>query len=401
MEFQKSKKINAFFYKIESLLNACFTRNHHFFLWRLPNKEETLCLINFDSKPPTYPKHLFTKKNPGFVFHNFKGSKKHFFQAHLLYNSNKNQLVFPTKESSKKNRLFYQNLLKKNPPNKRENSSYFKESTWYQFKKKDISKDFFIKKTALMIKKIKEKKLEKIVFSRQKTTKLNKQINLISMYKKLLDNNPDSFVFLCCSHLFGTWIGASPEILIELDKKILKTISLAGTQTFNKSKKMKDVLWSQKEIEEQALVTKYIIECFKSIRLREFDIEGPRSIQAGNLLHLKSFFTINLKKLKRPFLAESILKLIQPTSAVCGIPKKPSQKLINTYEPHDRSYYSGFLGPVNLNDQSHLFVNIRSLQAYPSFVVSYAGAGITRDSNPLKEWQETEWKINAILKTIL
>ena len=137
--------------------------------------------------------------------------------------------------------------------------------------------------------------------------------------------HPNTFVSLLSSPLLGTWIGASPEPLLCLDrKKILRSVALAGTKQLKQHQNVSQVLWSHKEIEEQALVTKYIIECCKSIRLREFDLDGPRTVQIGELFHLQSSFTIHTKSLKRPFLADTILKLLHPTSAVCGIPKNKS-----------------------------------------------------------------------------
>jgi isochorismate synthase len=199
----------------------------------------------------------------------------------------------------------------------------------------------------------------------------------------------------------GTWIGASPEVIVGLeDNTIFKTVALAGTKTFQDGINLKTVAWTQKEIEEQALVERYIISCFKKIRLREYDEQGPKTVVAGNLLHLKSEFTVDMKATNFPQLGSVMLQLLHPTSAVCGMPLEPALKFLKEHEGYDRQYYAGYLGPVNFNNQTNLFVNLRCMQLQDQQALLYAGAGITIDSDPEEEWNETELKLNTLLKVI-
>ena len=156
-------------------------------------------------------------------------------------------------------------------------------------------------------------------------------------------------------------------------------------------------MWSQKEIEEQALVSRYIVNCFKKIRVREYIENGPKTIQAGNLLHLKTEFTCDKNAINFPELGSVMLSLLHPTSAVCGMPKEAAVAQINKLEKHDRAFYSGFLGPVNYNDTTALFVNLRTMKIDQQHITLYAGCGITADSDPEKEWLETEMKIKTVL----
>jgi isochorismate synthase len=125
----------------------------------------------------------------------------------------------------------------------------------------------------------------------------------------------------------GLWIGATPETLLSYDNQtsILKTVALAGTQKAKKTAP-KEAVWKQKEIEEQALVSRYIINCFKKIRLREFRERGPKTIQAGNLWHLFTEFIVNNTEAKVKNLADKMLLLLHPTSAVCGMPLQVAKK---------------------------------------------------------------------------
>src|SRR5690606_35800755 len=114
--------------------------------------------------------------------------------------------------------------------------------------------------------------------------------------------------------------------------------------------------WTQKEIEEQALVSRYIINNLKKIRLREFDELGPKTIVAGNVMHLKTEYTIDMKATNFPQLGTIMLQLLHPTSAVCGMPLEPSLEFLRKHEGYDREFYSGYLGPVHVNNAINLFV---------------------------------------------
>ena len=146
------------------------------------------------------------------------------------------------------------------------------------------------------------------------------------------------------------------------------------------------------------MVARYIVNCFKQLRLREYDERGPRVAAAGNLLHLRTDFAVQLNQVPFPNLGTDMLRLLHPTPAVAGMPKQPALEFLRRHEGYDRAYYAGFLGPVNLPEtgSSRLFVNLRCLQLRPNEAILYAGTGLTADSDPTREWQETELKLQTI-----
>ena len=148
------------------------------------------------------------------------------------------------------------------------------------------------------------------------------------------------------------------------------------------------------------MVSRYIINCFKKIRLREFEEHGPKTVVAGNLMHLKSDFAVDMKATNFPQLGSVMLRLLHPTSAVCGTPLETARKFLLEHEGYSREFYSGFLGPINMNEASHVFVNLRCMQLFADEAWLYAGAGVTADSIPEKEWEETEMKMNTLLDVI-
>jgi isochorismate synthase len=182
---------------------------------------------------------------------------------------------------------------------------------------------------------------------------------------------------------------------IDAEEKF-KTIALAGTLPYTEGMNLKSVAWTQKEIEEQALVCRYIINCFKKIRVREYAEHGPRTVVAGNLVHLRTDYEVDMKEVNFPQLGSVMLKLLHPTSAVCGMPLGPAMDFLQKNEGYDREFYSGYLGPVNFDGASKLFVNLRCLQIFEKTARIYAGAGVTADSDPARETEEVSLKIHSL-----
>ncbi|HTF80647.1 MAG TPA: chorismate-binding protein, partial [Cytophagales bacterium] len=187
--------------------------------------------------------------------------------------------------------------------------------------------------------------LKKVVVSRTLDIPVNKP-DLTAVFMDLCAST-HAFVSFASAPSLGIQIGASPEILVKTDGVYFKTVALAGTQKYVEGSDLYAASWTQKEIEEQALVSRYIIECFKKIRLREYEEIGPKTVRAGNILHLKTEFIVDMEALAFPQLPSVMLKLLHPTSAICGMPVAPAQEFIKANEKHDRAYFSGFLGAVN------------------------------------------------------
>ena len=252
--------------------------------------------------------------------------------------------------------------------------------------------------------------MRKVVLSRTKQVAFEDAPNVIALFDKLCQTYPTAFVSAVSIPERGQiWISATPERLVSMDADgIFRTASLAGTQSATHpdgtAKRPAQAMWSQKEIEEQALVSRYIIECFKKIRLREYIEEGPKTITAGNLMHLGTQFTVDTQAVRYPQLGTVMLRLLHPTSAVCGTPRDAAFAFINQHETHNRELYSGFLGPVNMQMEAGaataIFVHIRCMKLEGRIATLYAGAGLTEDSEPEREWQETEMKCETLLSVI-
>jgi isochorismate synthase len=242
---------------------------------------------------------------------------------------------------------------------------------------------------------------EKIVPSRTKNVDLPTDFNLLDSFQRLCDAYPHAMVSIVSGPRIGTWMGATPEMLVSVNKdQIFHTVAIAGTQAFHEGTDLRSISWTQKEIEEQVLVVRYIISCFKKIRLREYEERGPKTIVAGNVLHLKTEFEVDMVATNFPQLGTIMLQLLHPTSAVCGMPLEATLNFLKQHEGYDRQFYSGYLGPVNIFQESNLYVNLRCMQLFENQAILYAGAGVLSDSDPETEWHETEMKMNTLLRII-
>lgn len=206
----------------------------------------------------------------------------------------------------------------------------------------------------------------------------------------LRNHYPHALISYTSTPLHGTWIGATPEILISQHQRELETVSLAGTKTTAQKNE-----WTQKEKHEQELVTTYIQNILQTYPVQNIQIEGPEYFSVGQLIHLRTRFKISMQDIPNK---STILKLadeMHPTPAVGGYPKAESLKYIKQLEKHKRTYYAGYLGPIAEN-YAHLFVNLRCASLYKNEVVYYSGAGITEGSDPEAEWIETKHKATSV-----
>ncbi len=242
--------------------------------------------------------------------------------------------------------------------------------------------------------------LKKVVVSRTTSVPLPAGFDPMALFTTLCQRYPMAFVSLVAVPGVGTWIGASPEMLLATDHHGLNTVALAGTQVHPPGSPLETVRWSHKEIEEQALVSDYIRAFFRGVGVTPVHEAGPRTIAAGNVVHLRTDFRVELPRPAWLALADRVLHELHPTSAVCGMPKDKALAFILAHEGYDRSFYSGYLGPMHLDGASHLFVNLRCMQLDHHSAHLYMGGGVTADSQPDAEWRETQWKADTLLAAL-
>ena len=378
------------------LINYAVAENFSVALWRLPNDLKVHLIISKDIELLKYSAPL-EDLPPGFIISPFDAAADRIFlKADFSFSFLGGALVSPDNALEKSSRIWLNDLL--NRPDETKTTAVHHDNTT---KVSTTDKDFFLSLVNDGISQIEGGKFEKVVLSRTLSIDLPNAFDVSNAFQNLCKLYSNALISFVSIPKKGSWLGASPELLVSVEgNRTFRTTALAGTQAYTAGINLKSVAWTQKDIEEQALVERYIISCFKKIRLREYDEHGPRTVIAGNLIHLKSDFTVDMVATNFPQLGSVMLQLLHPTSAVCGVPLDTSLEFIKKHEGYNRQFYTGYLGPVNFNERIDIYVNLRCLQLLPDKAVLYAGAGITQDSIAEKEWDETELKLNTLLKVI-
>lgn len=251
----------------------------------------------------------------------------------------------------------------------------------------------FTKQVETIKQKIAEGIINKVVLSRITVDRCIDGVDLITLFNSLCHSYPGAFVYLLRIPGVGCWMGASPEPLLLIEGNQAKTTSIAGTQVLGDSL-VSNVVWKAKELDEQEIVTGYIETVLQAFGVTNLEKTGPHSYQAANLVHLRTQFDFEASLIK-PLLGEFV-NALQPTPSVGGLPKLAAKEILLSVEKHNREYYSGFLGPVNINDKTTLFVNLRCMKVVKEGFAFFGGAGITKGSIPRREWDETTQKIMTL-----
>lgn len=247
---------------------------------------------------------------------------------------------------------------------------------------------------------IRSAQIAKVVVSRTAPVALPPGFDPVQLFAVLCRRYPNALVSLVTVPGVGAWLGASPELLLHAGTSDLSTVALAGTQPRRAGAPLESMQWGEKEKAEQEMVSAYIRSVFADAGAADVVESGPVTVAAGGVVHLETRFSVESNRAQLPSLADDVLAHLHPTSAVCGMPRNEALQFIHAREGYDRGYYSGYLGPVNIDGCSTLFVNLRCMQLRTTGAALYVGAGVTADSDPAAEWQETVLKTATILDAL-
>lgn len=234
---------------------------------------------------------------------------------------------------------------------------------------------------------VEQNAFQKLVVSRNKKVK-NADVNIPGVLDQLAAAFPECLVYIFSSPHTGTWMGATPEkLLVEKQKNIYRIMALAGTVRSEKEVKLE--VWGEKEKQEQDYVAQYIASVIEQGG-HTYQKSGLYNFKTGLLNHLCTDFDVTIDN-KNDFL--KLAMALHPTPAVAGLPKQEAIHFLKSGEKYLRECYTGYIGPVGINQNNTLFVNLRCCQLTDEAVVFYAGGGINKGSVAEKEKQEVENKI--------
>lgn len=338
-----------------------------FVAYRLPNAEDITIIVQKNDK-------LYTSNDlaeSGYVF--------------APFDVEEGKILIPFDDSNCDTYAITDEFYKKSAPN----HDPFEQ-------KSSLEKDDYTKLIDKAIQEITQNKLEKVVLSR-KIYIGAEQIKSEDVFKRLLYKYPNSLAYFWHHPKVGTWLGATPEKLLTLKGANFATMALAGTQVIKPEGR---IVWEEKEFKEQKLVTNFLVKVLNRNKI-EFKTLKIRNLKAGNLVHICT----DIKgKLPKDIGLFKLVNCLHPTPAVAGLPRQEAIDFIKINEQYDRSFYTGYLGVINKNEgakkTTELFVNLRCMQLKNQLAFVYVGGGITKESNPLSEWKETEAKSKTLINVL-
>ena len=365
--------------QLRKLQQVLLKQNIPFVSYRLPLETEIITLVLHHSLPKKLDSLSELESKVGFVIAPFSESAEHcsFFL--------------------KPDCVFFSNEIDDNYIQKLAENKSFIELKQAKNTIQTTSTDEFIGNVNKAVEAIKANEFHKVVLSKVRLEQLPDGFEPEAFFQKLCEKYPHAMVYLLQLPEVGCWIGATPEPLLVVEDETVRTVSLAGTQIATK-KPLESYQWAEKELEEQGIVTEFVENTLQSLGINNYSKTGPTNYQAANLIHLKTAFEFSETSLLNKF--GDLLKALHPTPSVGGLPKTEAREFILANEQHDRSYYTGYLGPININDKTNIFVNLRCLQLFEKHFVLYSGAGITASSVAENEWTETDNKMLTMMNVM-
>jgi anthranilate synthase component 1 len=258
------------------------------------------------------------------------------------------------------------------------------------------SREEFVKMVEKGKEQIFEGEVYQIVLSREYVVETD--LNPFQIYLNLRKTNPSPYMFLL--EFEKSLIGSSPETMGRVEGRSFIINPIAGTAKRVEGREeeiARELLSDEKERAEHVMLVDLARNDVRkvcragSVRVAKF----MEVMSYPSVLHIESEVVGELKPEITHFDA---MKAAFPAGTVTGAPKLRAIELISEIERDRRGVYAGAVGFFS-EDVSDLAIAIRMVE-YDGKCRIRAGAGIVADSNPDKEFLETENKIARVLEAV-
>ena len=221
----------------------------------------------------------------------------------------------------------------------------------------------------------------------------------IDLYRALRTLNPSPYLYyikLADHHV----IGASPEILVRMEKDEVTVRPIAGTRPRGKTQQHdqqleRELLADPKERAEHVmLIDLGRNDIGKISQVGTVQLTANMQIERySQVMHIVS----NVKgQPVEDISCIDALKATFPAGTVSGAAKVRAMEIIDELEPVKRGIYAGAIGYLSWTGTIDTAIAIRTAIVKDNMLYIQAGAGIVYDSDPEMEWQETLNKARAI-----
>jgi isochorismate synthase len=238
--------------------------------------------------------------------------------------------------------------------------------------------------------------LSKVVLARSETLRGAVRFDGEGQLQALAEAAPRAVVFGWRQGDHGTWLGATPEVLVRVSDGVVSTSAIAGTARRVEDPEGCALLRDAKCLHEHALVVAAMRDVLASLVTDLVVDERPRVLTSERLVHLETAMHGRLGA--APLLA--IARALHPTPALGGSPREAALEWLHAHEGMDRGHYGAPLGWEAPNGDGVLAVGIRAALLKGSTAVLFAGAGLVEGSDPEAEWRETESKLELARSTL-
>jgi salicylate biosynthesis isochorismate synthase len=201
-----------------------------------------------------------------------------------------------------------------------------------------------------------------------------------------------------CGWIDGdAFVGVTPEQLVEVRGRVVRTRALAGTAA-RSPRPAADVdaaarlLASGKDRCEHDAV----IDALRAVlapHCDELEVSATAVRSTPDVHHLETRFRGVQRGAGDAF---AWAERLHPTPAVAGAPRAGAVEALRATEALDRGWYTGGIGYAEASGDGAIWVPLRCalLRAHEAWL--YAGAGIVAASDPESEWRETEQKLGTM-----
>lgn len=261
----------------------------------------------------------------------------------------------------------------------------------------------FKKSVATALKHISRRHLQKVVLAHALDVVRQEPFQTLQSLGELRQRHPDCYVFSINNSHGKTFIGASPERLLSLDRGQLITDALAGSAPRGRNPREDRhlalrLMNSRKEQGEHQMVVDFLAAQLSGLGLHPQYPQTPTLLRLSNIQHLHTPIQAQVIGPTHPL---QLVEALHPTPAVAGVPTQQAYEQIHAYEQFDRGLYAAPLGWVDTNGGSEFIVGIRSALIDDNWARLYAGAGIVAGSDPEREWAEINLKFRALSEALI
>lgn len=224
-----------------------------------------------------------------------------------------------------------------------------------------------------------------------------------AVYRALRQINPSPYMYYID---FGDSqiIGASPEMLLRVEKGTVTTVPIAGTRLRGATPEedarlAADLLTDEKERAEHTMLVDLArndlgrICTFGSVHVDDF-------MSVERFSHVQHIVSTVRGTLRGRSDCYDALKSCFPAGTVSGAPKLRAMQIIEEVEGSRRGIYAGAVGYVGFDRTMEFAITIRTILAHKKKAYIQVGAGIVADSVPEREWYETENKGKAMVMAL-